>query len=702
MIKRIKDLIEKNSILKNIIVPIAACVFIACFLEASLFNFRFYQSRFYSPIMGLPYTVSGNMEQRDYNIYEIMSTDEELYIDVDINDTAIENVYVDLWPKNEIFNADRLRMHFRVCDQGNPTGYSMPQIDYNRVVWQTMYTPLDLSGKCNSFRIVIDEGIGEGQLLRIDNIAFNARVPFSVSKKRLLALSIIFALMWFLRPGSFVYEKKALDKFKGKKAIIIALLIAEAAMIYVICGLNGSSKQQRFQSEHQFEMLAEALAQGKPYLLENPPQALIDMDNPYSYQGRLAAGVEGEALYDVAYYNGHYYVYFGVGPIITIYLPYYLVTGSHIPNYLIVFGIGVLLAGAWLMILYEIIRKYFKDFSFALYIACSFLFTATCGLTYVISRPSFYAVPMTLGVVSSLFGLAFWMKAIEVDYDAEGGVVVKCISPLYVCLGSLFMAYVAACRPQLLLGSFIAVILFWRAVFKDRKLFSKDSILATVCFVVPYVVIAALLMYYNFIRFGSPFDFGSNYNLTFNDLTYRGFRLDRFLYATVGFMFIPAKVSNHFPYFHPAEYLSRYQGYTADEQLLGGLFYNNLYLLSVVFIPKCRKFIKDKAIFIASLVMPVFAVVIMVVDANMAGVVNRYFVDFSWFIIIPFFVMLGYVITDERMKQFRGIIGWTLFVLAILALIHMFLMIYGGDVNGLENNGIVEFMRMQHMIEFWN
>lgn len=59
----------------------------------------------------------------------------------------------------------------------------MPTNDYLRPVWQTMYTPLDLSGKCNSFRIYIDEGISEGEMIRFSTIGFNVPVPFSMSKK---------------------------------------------------------------------------------------------------------------------------------------------------------------------------------------------------------------------------------------------------------------------------------------------------------------------------------------------------------------------------------------------------------------------------------------------------------------------------------------------------------------------------------------
>lgn len=696
-LKSILSFAKQNKYIRKIIIPVIACIAIAGFLEITLFNFRFYQSRRYEPILGVPYTVSNNLEMRDYNTYEVVSLDEKPYVDLVVKGVDIKNVYVDVWPKAEVWNADRLRMHFWVVDQDDVLGYELPVLDYTRGVWQTMYTAIDLSGDCDAFRVYFDDGLSEGQLLRIDNIGFNVRVPFSLSKKRVLAVAIILMLLFFLRPSSGVYGIKALDKFKGKRVIIAAFILVQVLIIHSICGLNGACREQNSPTEHQFDMMAEALVNGQPYLLEEPPKLLSEMENPYSFQARLENGTQDESMYDVAYYKGHYYVYFGVGPIITFYVPYYLVTGKHIETYNMVFIIGVMVAVGWMMLLYELIRKYFRNFSFAAYLVCSFLFTASCGLTYVASRPSFYAIPMTLGLVASLFGLSFWFRSIE---DDENGV--NRINPIYVCIGSFFMAYVASCRPQFLLGSFFAILIFWNAVFKDRKLFSKESISATACFILPYILIAAGLMYYNYIRFESVFDFGANYNLTFNDMNYRGFRLNRLLYATIGFMFLPAKVTNSFPYFKLGEYVTKYQGYTTDERLLGGLFYNNAYLLAIAFIPKCKKFFKDNTEFILAIIAPIFAVVIMVVDANMAGVLNRYLVDFSWLVIISFFLLFGHMITNMELEVYRKVIAWTFYGLAILSLIHMFFMIFGGDINGLENNNIMAFQRVMHMIEFWN
>ena len=69
--------------------------------------------------------------------------------------------------------------------------------------------------------------------------------------------------------------------------------------------------------------------------------ALKDMDNPYDKGARdeLQKQTGESYLFDVAYYEGHYYVYFGVLPVLLFYLPFYLFTGSSFPT-----AIGVLIA----------------------------------------------------------------------------------------------------------------------------------------------------------------------------------------------------------------------------------------------------------------------------------------------------------------------------------------------------------------------
>lgn len=89
----------------------------------------------------------------------------------------------------------------------------------------------------------------------------------------------------------------------------------------------------------------------------------------------------------------------------------------------------------------------------------------------------------------------------------ERGEMEACPPGRLAC-GSLCMALVAGCRPQLLLLSFGALFLFWPDVFRRRTLFSKRSILQTAALCAPYIIVAAGIMYYNWVRFDSVFDFG--------------------------------------------------------------------------------------------------------------------------------------------------------------------------------------------------
>ena len=69
--------------------------------------------------------------------------------------------------------------------------------------------------------------------------------------------------------------------------------------------------------------------------------------------------------------------------------------------------------------------------------------------------------------------------------------------------------------------------IFWQRYLREKRLFTKRGITEAVAFVLPVVLVAIGLMWYNAARFGSPFDFGANYNLTSNDMTRRGFSVGR-------------------------------------------------------------------------------------------------------------------------------------------------------------------------------
>lgn len=88
---------------------------------------------------------------------------------------------------------------------------------------------------------------------------------------------------------------------------------------------------------------------------------------------------------------------------------------------------------------------------------------------------------------------------------------------------------------------------------------------------------------YNTLRFGSPVDFGANYNLTTNDMTRRGFVLDRIGLGIFSYLFQTPNMISQFPFFAGTAMETSYMGTTVSDTMYGGLFTSNIILLAGCF-----------------------------------------------------------------------------------------------------------------------
>lgn len=732
MISKLKAILKEETILKYILSG-AAILFIVCVLEFTVFNYRHWQSLKNDPIP-VTYTLSDNLAIADVNAFEVMSDSGENYIEVTGLDVPIHNIMADFtFPLVGVYAVQRINYHFQIIDEGNSIAYTTPQYTFMHLVPQSYYNYLDTYGNLKSFRIYFDN-LNAGEIVRVEFLVLNSIVPMMFSKKRVLALTFFIFMLFMLRPKSILYRIPASKKTKIKTVSIVAVLLLEIAFSNWAIHLNAAFQDPQDDASRQFMLMAEALAQGETHLLVDPPQALNEFADPYDYEGRMQACIEaGDALplSDVAYRDGKYFVYFGVAPIILYYLPYYLITGTHVKTVTVVLINMILAFMGITALLYEIMRRYYKEMPLAVFLMFNVMFSFGSGLVFLLLKPDFYAVPLSMALALCMWGLYFWLYSITADK----------IIPWAIAIGSFLLALESATRPQFLLASFLAILMFWNVVFKDRKLFSKDSIGATVAFVLPYVIVAAAVMYYNYDRFGSPFDFGANYNLTYNNMTYRGFHLDRLWYGSIGYMFFPCTVSNTFPYFDMAAYTSTYAGVTSDEALFGGLIYNNLILIPVVFGFKFRKVIGDVRKFIFVIIAPFIAMFISFVDGNMAGMLTRYFNDSAWYVYIAGFIILGssimYLVKEREgsavkmvgMKATPGTeasvelpsasdenigkisqIGpdWVLNVVYTLVwvcfaifIVRIFLAQFAGNGHPQENL-ILTWQNVKHLVEFWH
>ena len=384
------------------------------------------------------------------------------------------------------------------------------------------------------------------------------------------------------------------------------------------------------------------MAHGQLYLDEEPPRWLQDMDDPYDKGARdeLQKETGEEYLFDVAYHDGHYYVYFGVVPVLIFYLPFYLLTGANFPT-----AIGVLIAIIMFVLgcsalLDRFARYHFKRVSLGLYLLLQIPLVICCGILYLLKFPTFYSLPISLGLAFSVWGLYLWMRGRASERPCG-----------WYLGGSLCMALVVGCRPQLIVLSLVAFPLFWRKYITKRRILTRRGAVEFGCLVAPYVVVAAGLMLYNHARFGSYTDFGANYNLTVNDMTKRGWNIGRLAPALFAYFLQPPSVTGVFPFLQAAPFETTYLGQTIKEITFGGV----LACLPILWVLPFAKRILELRFktrstrTIAGVIIALLfgGVVVALMDAEMAGILQRYFADFS-FMFLAAVVLLVFIVVNLR------------------------------------------------------
>lgn len=487
-------------------------------------------------------------------------------------------------------------------------------------------------GKVKNLYLRLETADGEGNaaagkmgdlVCRIEGMELNGRMPFVFRPVRALLLLGLVLLLGALRadsrltgirftaePGNRAGRRKRL----AAMAVFVLLLLAFAAFFVRINPLC----QKNLAPHHaQYQELAEALSRGEVSVKDADP-ALLEVENPYDTIFLQAKQIPYQA--DYAYYDGKYYVYFGIVPELLTYLPWYLITGQALPNDQAVFFFfaGFILASAGLV--YELMRRSFRDAPFYLWAVGTGMLVGSYSCFYVLIRPDLYHVPIAASCMFTAAGL--WLYLAGLNREKKKAV--------FYGAGSLCLALNAGCRPQFLLFSLLAAALFWEEVFKRRTLFSKKGALQTIALAAPYAVVAAGIMYYNAIRFGSPFDFGAAYSMTSNDMTHRGFNLERILYGFWYFLFQPARMEGNFPYLRSASIETDYLGKMVSESCFGGIFACSMLVWPLLLLGRLQKKLSGRKIAGFAALSAAVALMICAADATGAGILVRYSSDVSF------------------------------------------------------------------------
>lgn len=497
------------------------------------------------------FRILSNKEKKEFTNKDFVhiETDDEDITFIQINNikAEIKTVYL------KLKNIDVVDYTFLYTDETTKDLATTPTKTYVENLENSKYIPCYLSGNSNSFGIKIYE-----ENTQIELITINEKIPlnFNVLRFIILYLSILFV---YLIKNDETFKIPFSEKNLKQELI---LLIIITLFLCITCYINDFSKQKGLFDSYSYDFI-KAISQGKVSLDRQPSEKLISLKNPYDASERSSAGlVRGvDYIWDTAYYNEKYYVYFGILPALILMVPYHIITNKYMICATAVLIFSILTAISIKILIKNIFERFFKEVPFKFMVLSLLILLFGSQILVLNGIPRFYEVPIISGIFFAITGINFMFLAIKDEY-------VNYKNLFYSCL---FLSLAVACRPTQLFVSLTILPVIFKIFINNLK--NKENILKNILAVcIPYVVIGSLLMFYNYIRFGNIFEFGASYQLTINDMSNLS---NRFMTIGIGLICnlfsIPNFVPN-FPFIYNHNNLTTFYGYYYIENMVGGLF----------------------------------------------------------------------------------------------------------------------------------
>ena len=491
------------------------------------------------------------------------------------------------------------------------------------------YAPAQSAGTVTELRIRL-KSLG-AQPYAVTRITLNAPIPFQWQPIRLLLrFSLVLGLLCaaFLRGSRTAYDPANL----AHKLILVLPLLTVMVFSGVVAQwimpdtplFTGITDEQATQSKtDSYAVLFETLRAGRLSVARQPDAALLAMQNPYDQSARTAAGISFP--FDYSLYNGQYYLYYGVAPVISVYYPYHALTGQ-VPQ-----SRDAALILTWLTIAFigwsicGLSRRYTPDANvYALSLGCVTAVFAS-GAMFLLASADFYYLAEVSFVCFAAGAIAFGVRALAQPK--------RWLALGQYAFSGICFALAAASRPSALLMLFALLCpLFIHALYTRTAKAAQ-----AIAFLVPAVAGVALLLWYNAARFGNVLDFGAAHQLTVTDVHYQRVRISELAPALYHYLLEPLSFTNRFPYlavgYHALPAAGRYVFTLSNAGVLAYPIIWVLALFPLTTPHKGTRFVRERRwVSFAPLLV---SLPLMLLSYGIGGAILRYTCDFRLFYTLP-------------------------------------------------------------------
>lgn len=297
--------------------------------------------------------------------------------------------------------------------------------------------------------------------------------------------------------SNFASHSKIGDFFQTRAAFWSVLGVA----LVILCSLwyitNGTMIHFTSYSNY-YDLQADGFLAGQTSLVETPPAELASLTDPYDWTSRTGI----RFIWDASYFEGKYYIYWGPVPAVVAALVKLVKPGIVEDQYLLLFflsGLSVVLAALF----HYLRKKYFPSvpaWTLTFFILLGGLSTP---VFWLVNRPNVYETAIAacqfflfLGIFAVIRGLNSNTKPWK-----------------WFLLAGLALGASVGSRTSIVITVFFIVGLALVMLVKKNSL-RKINLGAVISLLVPLILFAGGLAWFNFVRFGSPLETGMRYQLT--------------------------------------------------------------------------------------------------------------------------------------------------------------------------------------------
>jgi len=537
------------------------------------------------------------------------------------------------------------------------------------------YAAIQPCGKVSELTIMFPKRVFFDE---ISQIAVNKQIPFYFSGLRIVAVSLLFftVILFMYKPlraktAYYLFEYKFDPTNKKQNLIYVGLVIMTIIFSGICVYTSVSERFSNTASNFQYNRyLIDAFIAGRTNIDFGHPEKLLNAERPYDYYYLTTNGYERgvDWSWDIAYYKGKYYTYYGPVPAVFLYLPYKIITGNYMSYRTGVFAFAAI-AVVFMALLWKFsVKKYMPNARFAFYLL-SFLALFFVSYLYTgIRHPSVWLIVQVAGLAFIVAGTFLLLKSV----DKEN------INHLQLFFACLCFALAVGCRPNTVLISVIVPIVLWKR--RSWKL---------ACFIlIPYIVVAIPLCLYNYVRFDSVFQFGQKYctsliNGTGIQLLNPLGKIHRIFVTAIFYFFRLHGYSLQFPFVDlvpPPGFATAAFGFVWVYNSGGGLInFPILFCLAYLF---KNIFNKDKPDGLRlSSVFVVIAIAMVIVYSVMGMFLARYLLDCAIFFVLPALFCAYYWCDDKLDGVYQNLtrLKVVYVLLAVSIFVGLFLFVAGSD-----------------------